>query len=81
VRAAATNLSTVEARILAHAIDDRLPIAIEYVNRDGNPSSRVIDNLELSGNSLYAWCRLREDHRWFNLTRIIAAEPASEPGS
>jgi hypothetical protein len=80
VRSAATNLSTGEARILAHAIDDRLPVAIEYVNRDGNPSSRVIDSLELSGNSLYAWCRLREDHRWFNLSRIIAAEPASEPG-
>jgi hypothetical protein len=78
IRAAAINLSTAEARVLAHAIDNNLPVAIEYTNRDGNPSSRVIDHLELSGNSLYAWCRLREDHRWFTLTRIAAVEPVRD---
>jgi hypothetical protein len=78
VRAAAVNLTAGEARILAHAIDDHQPVAIHYLNRDGNPSSRVIDDIELSGGSLSAWCRLRDDHRWFNLARIIAIEPVRD---
>jgi hypothetical protein len=77
VRLTATNLTTSEARILAHAIDHRQPVTISYVNRDGNPSNRTIDNIELTGGSLLAWCRLREDERWFNLKRIIAVEPAN----
>jgi hypothetical protein len=75
IRLSATNLTTSEARILAHAIDNQQPVTISYVNRDGNPSSRTIDNIELSGGSLLAWCRLREDERWFNLKRITAVEP------
>jgi hypothetical protein len=76
VRLSSTNLTTSEARILAHAIDHGQPVTISYVNRDGNPSNRTIDNIELTGGSLLAWCRLREDERWFNLKRIIAVEPA-----
>ncbi|WP_173040909.1 helicase-associated domain-containing protein [Phytohabitans flavus] len=76
VRRSATNLTTSEARILAYAIDHRQPVTISYVNRDGNPSNRTIDNIELTDGSLLAWCRLREDERWFNLKRIIAVEPA-----
>jgi predicted DNA-binding transcriptional regulator YafY len=79
IRAAAVNIGTAEARVLAHAIDKSLPVAIEYTNRDGNPSSRVIEQIELSGNSLYAWCRLRDDHRWFTLTRIAGVEPVPDP--
>jgi hypothetical protein len=79
VRTAAINLTVGEARILADAIDHHRPVAIDYLNRDGNPSSRIIDNLELTGHSLSAWCRLREDHRWFNLTRIVGVEPVAEP--
>jgi hypothetical protein len=79
VRAAAVNLTAGEARILAHAIDHHRPVAIEYLNREGNPSSRVIGDLELSGTALSAWCRLRDDHRWFNLGRIIGVEPVTEP--
>jgi predicted DNA-binding transcriptional regulator YafY len=78
VRAVAINLTAGEARILADAIDNHRPIAINYLNRDGNPSSRVIDDIDLSGNSLSAWCRLRDDHRWFNLARITAVEPVTE---
>ena len=77
VRLSATNLTTSEARILAHAIDHRQPVTISYVNRDGNPSNRTIDNIELTGGSLLAWCRLRDGERWFNLKRIIAVEPAN----
>lgn len=78
VRSIAVNLTAGEARILAHAIDNHQPVAIDYLNRDGNPSTRIIDEVELSGNSLSAWCRLRDDHRWFNLARITAVEPVTE---
>jgi len=73
----ATNLTTSEARILAHAIDHHQPVTINYVNQAGNPSSRTLDDLELTGSSLLAWCRLRDDQRWFNLQRILAVEPAT----
>lgn len=78
VRMVATNLTTSEARILAHAIDHHQPVTINYVNQAGNPSRRTLDNLELAGSSLWAWCRLREDQRWFNLQRIVAVEPATD---
>jgi len=77
VRMSATNLTTSEARILAHAIDHHQPVTINYVNQAGNPSSRTLDDLELTGSSLLAWCRLRDDQRWFNLQRILAVEPAT----
>jgi hypothetical protein len=77
VRMSATNLTTSEARILAHAIDHHQPVTINYVNQAGNPSSRTLDDLELTGGSLLAWCRLRDDQRWFNLQRILAVEPAT----
>jgi Helicase conserved C-terminal domain len=75
VRMSATNLTTTEARILAHAIDSHQPVTISYVNRDGNNSRRTIENIEVTGGSLLAWCQLREDQRWFNLKRIVAIEP------
>lgn len=74
VRSSATSLTSSEARILAHAIDHRQPVTIDYVNRDGNPSRRTIDDVTLSAGSLLAWCRLRDDQRWFNLSRISAVE-------
>jgi hypothetical protein len=77
VRMSASNLTTSEARILAHAIDHHQPVTINYVNQAGNPSSRTLEDLELTGSSLLAWCRLREDQRWFNLQRILAVEPAA----
>jgi hypothetical protein len=79
VRLSATRLTTSEARILAHAIDHRQPVTISYVNRDGNPSRRTIDSIELTDGSLLAWCRLRDGERWFNLKRITAVEPANPP--
>ncbi|NUR61395.1 MAG: hypothetical protein HOV87_22445 [Catenulispora sp.] len=75
----ARNLTAAEARILAHAVDSRLPVTIDYVNRQGGASSRTIENIQLAGGSaLLAWCRLREAERWFNLDRILAAEPAND---
>jgi hypothetical protein len=72
------HLTMSEARMLAHAIDHGLPATIGYVNRDGNASTRTIEEIELSGGSLDAWCRLREDQRWFNLSRIAVVLPDGE---
>jgi predicted DNA-binding transcriptional regulator YafY len=78
VRAAAVNLDHGSARILAHAIDERQPALIEYVNQDGNHSVRVIADLELVGSSISAWCHLREDQRWFNIGRIVGVQPVTD---
>ncbi|MEV4535968.1 helicase-associated domain-containing protein [Asanoa sp. NPDC049518] len=75
VRLSATNLTTTEARILAHAIDHRQPVTISYVNRDGNPSNRTIDNIELTDGSLLAWCRLRDGERWFTSNESPPSNP------
>jgi hypothetical protein len=48
-------------------------VAIDYLNHDGNPSSRIIDNIELSDGSPSAWCRLRD--RWFNSAASSASHP------
>jgi predicted DNA-binding transcriptional regulator YafY len=78
VRSAAVNLTDGEVRVLAHAIDHHRAVAIDYITRNGGLSSRVVDNLELSGGSLLGWCRLRDDQRWFNLGRITAVEAVAE---
>lgn len=76
VRAAASQLTDGETRILAYAIDEHRPVEIHYVNRDGNVSARIISDIELVGGSMSAWCHLREDTRWFNLGGVLTVEPA-----
>ncbi|MFL6111635.1 MAG: helicase-associated domain-containing protein [Catenulispora sp.] len=78
IRGHARDLTAAEAKILAHAIDNHLPVTIEYVNRQGSASIRTIENIELAGGSaLLAWCRLRQAERWFNLDRILTVEPTA----
>jgi predicted DNA-binding transcriptional regulator YafY len=70
-------LSGIERRLLTHALDTGEAIRIDYVNGDGNPSSRVIENAELDGPFLSAWCHLRNDQRIFHVGRITAIAPAT----
>jgi hypothetical protein len=70
-------LSITERRLLTHALDTGEPVRIDYVNGDGNPSSRVIENAELDAPFLSAWCRLRNDQRIFRLGRITAVAPGT----
>jgi len=72
----APQLDPDERRLLADAIDDNRPVRIDYVDGEGKFSSRVIEEIELSGTVLEAWCRLREDERMFLLDRIDAVSPA-----
>jgi hypothetical protein len=76
VRTAAGNLTESQARMLAHAIDTGLPVSIDYINQAGNVSSRSIQDIDLSGGTMLAWCRLRQDERMFNLSQVLSVGPA-----
>ncbi|WP_163506841.1 helicase-associated domain-containing protein [Fodinicola acaciae] len=71
-------LSAPELVTLAFAIDDERPVMIEYRSQSGKRSRRVIEQLDLDGPVLHAWCRLRQDDRAFHLGRILSVSPVSE---
>lgn len=73
----ATNgLDGAQARLLAHAIEHRAPVCIEYVSGSGGRTERVIEPIQLVFDALQAWCRLRDDERIFRLDRILSVSPA-----
>lgn len=74
----APQLSDLERRQLAFAIDHQLPVLITYQTATGGVSRRMISELELVGDQLYAWCHLRDDQREFNVGRIREVQPAGE---
>lgn len=74
--AAAKSLSRSELSSLARAVDACERVGIEYLSSGGAVTSRVISSPQLLGESLFAWCELREDDRWFRLDRITAVFPA-----
>jgi hypothetical protein len=79
IDARAPQLDPRQRQLLADAIDEQLPVRIDYVDGDGRFSTRVIEEIELSGAVIEAWCQLRDDDRMFLLDRIGAvseAEPA-----
>ena len=76
VRRGGPRLSPGEARLLAHALDTGTPVRIDYLSSTGSTTSRVIEDLELEGNALEAWCLLRDDQRRFTLNGILAVAPA-----
>ncbi|WP_409471066.1 helicase C-terminal domain-containing protein [Streptomyces sp. HC307] len=59
-----------DVRQLAHAIDAREPITVEYVATSGNRTVRTLSRLMLDPPYLEAWCHLRDDERVFTLSRI-----------
>lgn len=72
----APQLRPLERRQLAFAIDRQLPVIITYETASGGVSRRLISDLELIGDHLYAWCHLRDDQREFNVARILDVHPA-----
>jgi hypothetical protein len=76
VEAYAPQLNPAEQRLLAYAIDAGRAVEIHYTNGQGGRSVRVIEEIELLGGAVEAWCRLREDERMFMLDRIDAVAPA-----
>ncbi|MFJ9774399.1 helicase-associated domain-containing protein [Kitasatospora sp. NPDC101157] len=72
----ARNLTFTDVRQLAHAVDERRAVTIEYVATSGNATVRTLSGLELDAPYLNAWCHLREDARVFTISRIHGVMPA-----
>jgi hypothetical protein len=64
-----------QLRVLAHAVDSREPVSIDYRSQSGTRTRRVISEAQLFGDSILAWCALRADERWFRVDRIEAVAP------
>ncbi|MGP4027497.1 helicase C-terminal domain-containing protein [Actinomadura sp. 3N407] len=72
----APHLSVSERRMLVHAVRTGTAVGIDYVNAEGNPTTRVIEKIRLDAPFLTAWCRLRDDERVFRIGRVQAVTPA-----
>ncbi|MET7393541.1 hypothetical protein ABZS66_08620 [Dactylosporangium sp. NPDC005572] len=68
----APQLRSDQARLLADAVEHGTPVWIRYVDAAGRTSDRVIENAELAGSVIEAFCRLRRDDRAFTLDKIVA---------
>ena len=62
---------------VASALEERTSLEIEYRDKHGSGTKRVIDPLLCHGNLLIAHCHLRNEQRTFRLDRIQTAEPVS----
>ncbi|GAA3766313.1 YafY family protein [Plantactinospora mayteni] len=69
-------------RTAGDALLSRTVLAIEYVDRNGAISHRLIEPVELLGAGrqwyLVGWCRLRQEVRGFRLDRMRRAAPTNE---
>ncbi|MEO3924017.1 YafY family protein [Micromonosporaceae bacterium B7E4] len=69
-------------RTAGDALLSRTVLAIEYVDRNGATSHRLIEPVELLGAGrqwyLVGWCRLRQEVRGFRLDRMRRAAPTNE---
>jgi predicted DNA-binding transcriptional regulator YafY len=67
------------AALCKRAADANTAVEIAYRRRDGEETTRVIEPSVLRAGLVTAWCRLRQDERTFDLSRILWARPAREP--
>ncbi|WP_432831460.1 hypothetical protein [Dactylosporangium sp. CA-092794] len=72
IRRRAPQLDPEQAELLATAVEHGTPVWIRYIDAGGRASERVIENAELAGSVIEAWCRLRRDDRAFALDKIVA---------
>ncbi len=67
---------------LQYALTHFLLIRIEYVNKDDSLSDRMVEPFALISTTenwlLIAWCRLREEFRYFRLDRISKMQVLTE---
>jgi predicted DNA-binding transcriptional regulator YafY len=63
--------------VVEHAIVGRRVLRLDYVDRTGVPTGRIVEPIGVFGLHpnwyLWAWCRLREAPRSFRLDRIAGA--------
>ncbi|MDK0520966.1 WYL domain-containing protein [Streptomyces sp. ML-6] len=76
VAAYAKQLTYIDVRQLAHAIDMGTAITVEYVAASGSRTVRTLSHLEIDPPYLEAWCHLRNAERVFTLSRIHGVMPA-----
>ncbi len=71
------------ARTVEEALRRGVVLAIRFVDATGATTRREVEPvvLALTGGHwhLAAWCRLRQDYRWFRTDRISAAHLTTEP--
>jgi len=77
VRQLAPDLPDAQARLLGHAVDTGTDVVIEYVSASGAHTRRRVSDLGLTGGTLQAWCHLRQDERFFTLSRIASVRPVA----
>ncbi|HKG52294.1 MAG TPA: helicase-associated domain-containing protein [Actinomycetales bacterium] len=77
VRRQAPHLSGAQARLLGHAVDTGTDVVIDYVAASGARTRRRVGDLALSGSTLYGWCHLRHDERFFSLSGIESVQPVA----
>ncbi len=69
-------------RAVEQALEAGVALEIEYEDRQGEVTRRVVEPVGLlgarSGWYLTGWCRLRDASRAFRLDRIISARPTGE---
>jgi hypothetical protein len=73
---ATPRLGQEERQLIGRALAEHAPVWIEYVNREGSRTKRVVEPTALDLPFLAAWCQLRDDERVFHLGRIQAVWPA-----
>lgn len=76
VRLHAGHLRASEQLALASAVSAGTPVRVAYTDGGGQETTRIIEPLELTGDLLVAWCRLRGAERTFYLDRIESVQPA-----
>ncbi len=69
--------------VLEQALIDQVTVNLTYTDARGCTTRREVEPMifALTGGRwlLVAWCRLRDDIRWFNLSRIRAATASRRP--
>lgn len=67
--------------VLRRAVRQRLRVTLDYADRTGQPSRRLVRPLDVErwsdGWALVAWCEMRDDFRQFRLDRIVAVAPGA----
>lgn len=68
---------------LEQALPDQVTVNLTYTDAQGQRTSREVEPMIFAFNGgrwrLVAWCRLRNDIRWFDLSRIQAATTTRHP--
>jgi hypothetical protein len=74
----ARHLTPAEVHELADAVATGRAVQIRYESQSGGETVRVVSDLTVLGPTLYAYCHLRQDERYFRLDRILGVAPVTD---